>query len=246
MRVAVCVGGQLRVEPKVLKLTVDLLKDAFPTADMYYTVWREDYVERKDEVDQFGGHVEIIDEYDIDYHPYEDNRDAVNTHNYRKKLKFPNPTRHLHQTKQILNHNTMMRKYLHKYDVVVRSRYDVMLSPYQDYRKVLEECLNHPATITILDGERGNGYHIHSKVVYDNDSNPSRMVGDSGTFVHRVVDWDCDLVDRLHKEKKLLAAEFGWYQAICQYTEYKNYIIYSGASKLTRCHTPEERENFVI
>ena len=47
MRVAVAVGGQLRMSDEILQLTFDIWKDAFPTADFLFGVWEEDYAERR-------------------------------------------------------------------------------------------------------------------------------------------------------------------------------------------------------
>lgn len=249
MKVAVCVGGQLRRDDHTLKLTRDLLRDAFPTADFFYAVWRDDWLNRPEATSMLSelATVRVIEEYDIHYHPYEDNKDCgIDTTYWHKKFEFPNPDRHLHQTKQILNHNTMMKNYMMDYDVIVRSRFDALLSPFVKYDTLLKECLNYPATISITDGlqSKTSGYSLYDKLVYENDSSRSRMCGDSGTIIHRAADWDCDLVERLHNDKKLLAAEFGWYQSLVQYTTHKNYISYNGASKLTRCHSKDEIRNF--
>jgi len=229
MKLAVCSGGQLRMSDDILKLTTDLLKDAFPCADFYWPVWREDY-EKRHIVDTLGGTVEVFEEYDIDYHPYEDNRDAVNTPNFHKKLKNPNPDRHLHQTKQILNHNTMMKKYLSGYDVIVRTRYDAIVSPVQNFTQGLEMCYNDGSVVSYQAGSSGDNFMHHNDVIGETGS---YMVSDGGLIFHRADVWDCDLVDRLHKTKKLLAAEFGWYQALVSGD--RDYYHFRGGAHLTRC-----------
>lgn len=237
MRVAVAVGGQLRMSDETLRLTFDIWKDAFPTADFLFAVWEKDYADRSEIVDSFGGKVELIKEYDIDYHPYEDNRDMVDTRNFKKKLRVPNPKRHLHQTKQILNHNTLMRKYAADYDVIVRTRFDSITSPIQDFEPYLRDCYENGTVITIQDmsnvKKKRKFFSIH------NEHNPQAdqyMVFDGGLIIHPASWWYCGLVDHLHNTKRLLAAEFGWYQALVGHRKDDvTYKIYDGGAQLTRC-----------
>ena len=133
MKTAIIIGGQLRLDDDVLTLSIDLLKDAFPTADLYLAIWKEDWNTRRELIESWGTTVEVIEEYDINYHPYDDNPAMRNTWNWQKKLKFDNTERHIHQTKQILNHDLMMKKYGKNYDVIVRARYDSIISPTESF-----------------------------------------------------------------------------------------------------------------
>jgi hypothetical protein len=234
MRIAVCSGGQLRMSDDVLRLTDRLLKDAFPTADFFYPVWKKDHEERPI-IDTLGGTVEVIEEYDIDYHPYEDNPDVNMTWDYQKKLKHPNPDRHLHQTKQILNHNRMVRKYLQDYDVIVRTRYDSIISPVQNFSAGLDFAMQ--GCVASFQAGSNNEFLQYKKIL---TGTQSQMISDGGLIFHSPEVWDCDLVDRLDKEKRLLAAEFGWYQVLMENS--KQYVRYVGGAHLTRCVLKEFRE----
>jgi hypothetical protein len=234
MRIAVCSGGQLRMSDDVLKLTDRLLKDAFPTADFYYPVWKEDYKERKI-LDTFDGTVEVIEEYDIDYHPYDDNPNVNMSWDYQKKIKNPNPIRHLHQTKQILNHNRMVRKYLKDYDVIVRTRYDSIISPVQNFSAGLD--LAREGCVVSYQAGGNHEFLHHEKII---TGSKTEMISDGGLIFHSPKVWDCELVDRLDKEKRLLAAEFGWYQVLMENS--KQYYRYVGGAHLTRCVIKEFRE----
>ena len=234
MRVAVCSGGQLRMPDDILRLTDRLLKDAFPTADFYYPVWKEDY-ERRHIIDTLGGTVEVIEEYDIDYHPYEDNPDVNMSWDYQKKIKHPNPDRHLHQTKQILNHNHMVRKYMQDYDVIVRTRYDSIISPVQNFEEgfalAMENCV-----VSYQAGDKSQ-FLQHDRIV---SGSKTKMISDGGLIFHSPKVWDCDLVTHLDKRKKLLAAEFGWHQVLMQNS--KQYFRYVGGAHLTRCVIKDYKE----
>jgi len=237
MRVAVTVGGQLRMDDDVLRLTYDLWRDAFPTADIILAVWSQDYEKRSKIVDSFDAKVEIIDEYDIDYHPYEDNRDMVDTRNFKKKLWNPNPTRHLHQTKQILNHNTLMKKYADDYDVIVRTRFDSITSPLQNFEPYLRECYENGTILTIQDMSNVKKKRKFFKIY--NEHNPRQdqyMVFDGGLVIHPASWWNSTLVEHLHNTKRLLAAEFGWWQVLVGHRQEEvTYKIYDGGAQLTRC-----------
>ena len=236
MRVALAVGGQLRMSNDTLELTHKLWRDAFPTADFLFAVWREDLAERPDMVEMLrrDGEVCIIDEYDIDYHPYDDNKDMYTKWNYQKKIANPNPERHLHQTKQILNHNTLMKKYGSSYDVIIRTRFDSIVSPIQNFDNYLKDVHETGKVISMQVMPEPNHklkfFSVHGSGVTRN----SMMVSDGGIIIHRSSWWDSELVETLHNNKRLLAAEFGWYQALVGNRDVE-YVVYDGASHLTRC-----------
>jgi hypothetical protein len=238
MKVAVCVGGQLRMEDDILKLTIDLLKDAFPDADFFFEVWKQDAKDRPESLKFLDGTVHLFEEYDIDYHPYEDNRTAVDTYNFKKKLLNPNPTRHLHQTKMILNHDTMNKTYLRDYDVVVRTRYDSIISSTESFDYYVKLCHNGQYVISVMDfsGDRKKRKFFNSNGISDHtyNHNTSRMVNDGGIILYPPKIWDSQAVDRLHNDKKLLAAEYGWYQVLVEATD-SEHLIFDGCAKLTRC-----------
>ncbi len=218
-----------------LKLTLDVLEDAFPNADFFYEVWNQDAKDRPETIKFLNGTVHFFEEYDINYHPYEDNRDAVNTHNFRKKLLNPNPTRHLHQTKMILNHNVMNKTYFHDdYDVVVRSRYDTTVSPTESFDWFTNLCYNKQCVLSMHDlpTTEGKLKFFHSYGLKD-QTHDTQMVFDSGIFMYPAKVWNSELVIDLHNTKKLLAAEFGWYQVLVAPTS-SDYYCFDGGAKLTR------------
>ena len=235
MKTAIIVGGQLRLDDTTLTLSIDLLKDAFPDADLFLTIWKDDWNTRRELIESWGGTVEVIDEYEINYHPYDDNPAMRNTWNWQKKLKFDNTERHIHQTKQILNHNRMMKKYGDGYDVIVRARYDSIISPTESFEYYAKLCYNKRSVISFMnfgttEGKRKmfNNYRDHD------NSGHTYMVYDGGIIIHHADVWDADLVDSLHNKKELLAAEFGWYQVLLENKKVK-YRCYDGSSTITRC-----------
>jgi len=235
MKVGIFLDGQLRMTDHVINMTLRIFADAFPGAEFVYAIWEKDYEERKELIDTFEGAVELIKEYDIHYHPYEENRNAVNTKNFKKKLWYPNPDRHLHQTKQILNHNTLMKKHGHKYDVIIRTRFDSIVSPSEEFGQFIEQVYEEPCVYSFQDQpnrrEKRKFFQWYSITPEDVKC---KMVFDGGIIIYPSTWWDSELVERLHNTKKLLAAEFGWYQVLVG-DRHINYYVGDGAATLTRC-----------
>ena len=235
MKTAIIIGGQLRLDDDVLTLSIDLLKDAFPTADLYLAIWKEDWGTRRELIESWGTTVEVIEEYDINYHPYDDNPAMRNTWNWQKKLKFDNTERHIHQTKQILNHNLMMKKYGKNYDVIVRARYDSIISPTESFEYYAKLCYNQRSVMSFMNFGTTKGKRKMFNNYRDHDnSRHTYMVYDGGIIIHHADVWDSPLVERLHNDKELLSAEFGWYQVLLENKKVK-YRCYDGSSTITRC-----------
>ena len=219
MKIAVVQSGQLRLSDDMLRLSDDVLKNLFPNADFFYPVWQKEYDLRKDIVEKISKNsvVEVIKEYDIDYHPYGDNSEA---YPYSRHSAFGRQVKKLderprHQTKQILNHNIMVKKHLQDYDVIIKTRYDIFGRPYQNWNHVLD-IVNEGAVISAY----GTGTVKKFYMVYGDDYSVFRhnphMVIDAGFIMHKPSHWDCNKVERLNKNRELLAAEFGWHQILVE------------------------------
>lgn len=254
MKVGVFIQGQLRRSDEELLITLRLLEDAFPSCEFCYTLWDTEYEKRKDFVDQhLTGNLEVLEDFDIGYEPYLDNPNAVKHYQYYKKFNQPNPPRHPHQTKQMLLHNLLMKKYGDRYDVIVRTRFDSTVSPFMDFEKLVREVIETPTVVTCqarttlhpvsmvhpqyrtsVENPTLPYFHDNGKVTII-DPTDHCMLSDSGIIIHRSEDWDCELVDRLHNTKKLLAAEFGWYQILHAGTSHNHWVDYHGGAMLTRC-----------
>lgn len=258
MKIGIFIQGQLRRSDGELNLMLDVLSDAFPDAEFCYATWNTEYEKRKEFCDSLTGNLELFEEFDIGYEPYLDNPDAVKDYQYYKKYNDPNPPRHRHQTKQILLHNELIKKYGHRYDVIVRTRWDSTASPFIDFMPYVKEAYDTPAMVTLMGRPTLNNkmcgiydrcnsnfpYHLYyfgdGHIKYVNVAE-THMVSDSGLIIHKTDDWNCDLVDELHNTKKLLAAEFGWWQVLVDGTSHHNWVNYTGGCMLTRCIQKDER-----
>lgn len=256
MKIGIFVSTQIRESVKITRRNLFFLKEAFPTGELVAGAW--DYQESLafDYVD-LAREILIIKEPIIDYEPYIDNPKAVLDYQYQKKLKQPNE-RHKHQTKQMLAHDALMRKYGKDYDIIVRARWDTAVAVNLDFSPILDEVMNTPTVvgmctrkdyhtdIMILGESSSSDYpylkHRNSKTNAVTTSKTCEMFLDSGILIHRAEDWNSNLVQTLHESKKLLAAEFGWYQILVEGTAHHNWKHYDGGAAFYRTVGKEEKE----
>lgn len=254
MRVGIFISGEIRHDENIIKTNIDLLQDAFQ-CEVVFGAWKHQHSKYTNLLKTLPN-VNYFAVPDIHYEPYIDNPDAISDYQYQKKLRSPNP-RHKHQTKQMLVHNELMKLYGNQYDVIVRARWDTTISPIVNLMQYAYKAYREERVVTI--GTRKD-YHdtIHSIGIEASNSDPylphrdskgrvsvtrtCEMLLDSGLVIHRTKDWDCDFVDQLHNDSKLLAAEFGWYQILVENTESGKWSHYDGGASLTRSINHEDRE----
>lgn len=256
MKIGIFVSSQIRGSVENLRRNLFLLKEAFPTGELILGIW--DYQENQaysylDLVKE----IMIIKEPVIHYDPYIDNPNALSNYQYQKKLKSPNE-RHKHQTKQILAHNKLMHHYRKKYDVIIRARWETVVAFTINFLPYVREAIEDAKTISIstrMDYHREIfriGEFTSSEYPYMNHRNSktgrvflanadNQMLLDNGILIHRSEDWNVDLVDELHSTKKLLAAEFGWYQVLIGHNQAKKWKHYDGGASLSRSMLEKER-----
>lgn len=256
MKIGIFISGQLRLSPEKTDLILELLSSGFPGAEFAYCVWDYDYANCQALLDNLDN-VEIVEDFSIDYSPYEDNPTASEHYQYKKKLKNPNE-RHLHQTKQILLHDKLVQKYGSKYDVIVRCRWDTVVSPIIDFTKYAEKVYSDPCVMSICTRSDywdtiihiGENHGSHYPFIKHRDRKTGKitepkcfdMFLDIGLILHRYEDWNSELVQRLHNEKKLLAAEFGWWQVMVNGTKHNQWAHYDGGASIYRSVNRKDRE----
>lgn len=256
MKIGVFVSSQIRDNVKDTRRNLIFMKEAFPSSDLILGVW--DYQESLafDYVD-LAKEAFIIKEPIIHYEPYIDNPNALETYQYQKKLKSPND-RHKHQTKQILAHNRLMEHYGKQYDVIVRARWDTVVAVTINFIPYIKEALEESKVLSI--GTRMDYHkeiftigefsstdypylrHRNSKTNKITVSETCEMLLDNGIIIHSTNDWNVELVQKLHTSKRLLAAEFGWYQVLIGNDQTKKWKHYDGGACLSRSIIKEERQ----
>lgn len=115
--------------------------------------------------------------------------------------------------KQILIHNEMMKTIPEEYDMVIRTRFDAVVSEVIPWEEFIEES---------YEGEFPIGFHcMHWSGKYgynelnDLPTDEKYWISD-GLIMHPRELWDTDLVDSLYKDKQLRGAESGWYQVLSE------------------------------
>ena len=137
-----------------------------------------------------------------------------------------------HSSKQILGYADVVSKITKEYDVMVRTRWDSLLSNQINFQPYLEEALDHPVGFMTRPG-RG---HTVDKIsnVNKNDINDDWycFLADSLIF-HAPKHFNPKYVQQLHADKNLWPAEWGWWQVL---SEPNNNIhnCYHGGSIIAR------------
>lgn len=202
MKVAVCVSGQIRGD---YNKCIDQLRLNFPNADFFVSTWKGVETEAA---------ALFFDEPVMDYHPYGDiPKELILSERLAEKIPrfMANPhevERTSHQTKQILAHAYMVETYP-DYDVYVRSRWDTYTYPDANFE---------PFVVCAHNDKNAIGFGTPSQ----NISRISEEINNPYTqyflfdqlIIHSRDAFDPEYVYKLHKEKKLIAAEWGWYQVM--------------------------------
>ena len=239
MKIGICISGICRGN---LEKNIQSIKNHF-SGDYFYGTWDTHVLPKylKD------ANIFYIKEPTMDYHPILDVDDlkAPKLKTIKKQMTIPsnlNTTeyrnRTLHHTKQILIHNEMMKKIDSSYDMIIRLRYDTFLSSRVDLNSYLKK--SYKDNIAIGFGTR-TSRHKNINILYEipkiypTENPPASVSQDWGWYLmdplifHPRNLWDTNLVDRLHKEKKLLPAEYGWYQILSEPYGDNHLSVYGGA-----------------
>jgi hypothetical protein len=216
MKIAVCVSGAYKSGyPGSGNLVFynTLRKRKFPTADFFYATWNT----YKSQFDLGKENCFFFEEPQINYHPYLDIPNPI-TPFVLKTTEWIKKTRKeewsSHHTKQILIHSLLLQSipdYL-SYDIIVRTRFDAVISDKADFTPYIEDSFVK---------NRANGFSVTRKEFFDDlyDSNletypQSKYWMHDQLIIHPPKLFDIDLVQKLHKNKELHAAEYGWYQIL--------------------------------
>jgi len=115
--------------------------------------------------------------------------------------------------KQIIIHNEMMKTIPQEYDMIIRTRFDTILSETIPWQELLEKSYGDmiPIGFNCMNYYGNHGYNElndmgEETIYYINDA----------LIIHPRDCWDTDLVDSLYKGKKLKSAEEGWYQVLSE------------------------------
>lgn len=239
MKVAVCLSGICRGD---ISKNLEIMKEHFPY-DYYFATWKNSEIHEsiKDEVF-------YIDEPDMHYHPILDVEKIKHPklQNIKKEmLSFGTPLsgkkykeRILHHTKQIIIHNELLKLIPDDYDMIIRIRYDTRLSKKVDFSKYLK--MSYDKKLSIGFGTRTSRYKNFNDLyeipkIYIRHDTPDSVSRDWSYYLmdpmifHPRSMFKDRLVKKLHKQKKLLPAEYGWYQILSEPYGDNHLSVYGGA-----------------
>jgi len=115
--------------------------------------------------------------------------------------------------KQILMHNEMMKSIPEEYDMIIRTRFDVIVSDVIPWDELLNRSYDNVLPIG-FNCMNYYGHHGHNDL--QGMSKETTYYINDALIMHPRECWDTDLVDRLYKDKKLKSAEEGWYQILSE------------------------------
>jgi hypothetical protein len=216
MKVAICVSGACRSKGNLAK-NIKILKEKFPYADIFFATWTS---HKRVFEETFPTEKCIYyDEPVMDYHPYIDIRpeDRVSPYaeSYIKVGIDVGPEAiewSSHHSKQILIHFWLADTIKDKYDVIIRTRFDVIFAKKTNFKWDLED--------TFIN-QRANGFASYDKDINNISQHPRYFP--EAWHNHWLVDmlimhpaWmiNVPLVEQLHREKKLHGGELGWFQVL--------------------------------
>lgn len=215
MKICVCISGLPRsgIYGRDLKRNIDLLKHNFSTADFYFATWSGHEKTAKKYADE----LQIFDEPVIDYHPFIDIEPSIDNHKFLKvvnKAKTDSVFRETsrNQTKQILAHSYLFDTIEKKYDVVIRARYDTITYKDADFSKLVKESLDQNCAIGFATLHINDSFKRIERMT-KNDTYHKCFLFDQ-LIIHPSNLLDTSYVYDLHRNKKLIAAEHGWWQVL--------------------------------
>lgn len=220
MKVAVCISGLPRSGrlDRDITLNFDSVRKKFIGADFFFGTWESHHSKTQQLFPDFA--VQSLVEPNINYHPYIDApSDLVVTEKLRKMIhqsQINSTLRdiYLHQTKQIIAHAMMVESLPTHYDIIIRARYDTFVSTEADFTPYINDCFS---------TKRAIGFAWVPTICNFNDAKP---VPKDSQYCNRFL-FDQLIINRkdmieplyifeLSKNKRLLPAEFGWWQVLSE------------------------------
>ena len=232
MKTAVCISGKLNTTkfPRNFKL----LQENFSGADFYLGTWEGE----EQKIKKLTNHeVWLFEQPETHYHPYFDipTNEMVSkkmqgfANIFRKKPDHHNRTKH--GAHQIICHAKMVDRLPKKYDVIVRTRYDIFTYPKASFQQYVQEVFENKqaigfATLRI----KQPTFEIPTELNYNDPPNNKGIVGDDwarkasnlekflfdNLIIHHANRFDTKLVYDLFDRKKLCPCEYGWYQVLSE------------------------------
>jgi hypothetical protein len=219
MKTAILVTGQYRPHVKDAQILMKKVEAVFKT-HMFFHTWSDDAVKIPIE---FHNRLVYCAEPELDYHPHD--IEWIGKHGkwepyVNKKLRRSAVQ---HQNKQILAYADLLSKVPDDFDVLIRTRWDVLVSEKVNFKPYLEKAYEEGPVGFMIRGNRGHNLDKLVELPKNDTQQPIEFKMDDwygylpdSLTMHKREHFDIDLVKRLHKEKNLAPAEWGWYQVMSE------------------------------
>jgi len=239
--VAVCFSGLARDEHEWV---IERTKKILPY-DTFFCTW-EGYAVPKNASD-----CKLFPEPKYDYHNLIETKTKPDCTLWKKYTKTPPPNGRggkiwwkpnlMEQTKsnskQILGHYYLVNSLPQQYKVIIRMRYDAILSSKADYGKYIERVQETGFSVG-FDAGGGANYGPQHELNEHTNHDCRRCTGwylwDHVLFHQR---WRLKNVQKLYEDKDLLGAEWGWHQVLHHQWDDKDYHNVQGGETLVKCCT---------
>jgi hypothetical protein len=208
MKIALCITGIYRdwVTPSIPTLVKSMI-DTLSPSSVYFHAWSS----QKNSIPY---NVHHCPEPILDYHPVDD----VTVPCLHAKFKEYKEKKLCHEktanrNKQLLGYADLMSKISDDYDLIIRARWETMVSPNFNYNKYKEKALEVGPVGFMIRPNRNHLIHQEKEVSKDPADDWFQFLPDALIF-HRKEQFNVELVRSLHEQKNLLPAEWGWHQIL--------------------------------
>jgi|Laugresbdmm110dd_1035094.scaffolds.fasta_scaffold09230_2 hypothetical protein len=218
MKVAVCISGQCvsnNQNTSILKNN-NRLKEHFPECDFYYATW--DSFKEIFQQNFPNQNCCFFHEPTINYHPYDIPKKYWESNRYASTRdfilaggnKFWDWSKN--HTKQLLIHAWLCKHFLHQYDVIVRTRFDVWISNNADFKTFLIDTYENNRINAITATKKRSFHKLKAFATNIGEAHHEWLVDQ--IIIHPASFLNPAYVDYLNESKRLHPAEMGWYQIL--------------------------------
>lgn len=224
MKIAVCASGLIRTGSleNVFRIAEHLGGDPF------FATWSSETQEEDNE------RVIRFDEPIMHYDPSIENADDLPESyrkQYRKNLAIQNGW--MHRTKQILGHAYQLNTVPKSYDMIVRVRYDTVFCSSLKINNLIEESYKENKAIGFYVPKGRNKVFLCELQKHEKTHHRCFEHLVDHLIVHPRKMFDIDRTIQLHNTKRLLVAEWGWWQVLSQPydSNHESYLGFAGVNK---------------
>ena len=226
MKIAVCYSGLIRGDVLTnIESLVGALGDA---ADYYFTTW----------TDQATKDIPITERFEQPEMHYNPAVDPIGefSHYYQRFIR--NKQAHgeawKDRSKQIIAHAHAVKSLPKAYDMIVRVRYDTVFGKQKTdiYNYIYQSYEENVAYGFFTPRHSRNPDDINSTIQLDRNNERRNKHLVDHLIIHPKNIFDPEYVFKLHHDKKLMVAEYGWYQVLSKNNDHRCFKGLGGLEKL--------------